>query len=187
MIIKNTKLEQKLKDTQKELEHWKSLLDRFLEQKENIKEKESNVADHITPRTFREDSDSSKYAPRKSIKHVSFAEDLPLPTIVKRDDQDAGEATAKRKNGSILKSTDKKMDFETKETPQKHNVPIKTKEIKILNREGEYEENDTQETQVIQKGTMGNNSSIEENQSEIDISPEKTNSSHKSDPDEGNF
>jgi hypothetical protein len=37
MVIKNTKLEQKLKDTQKELEHCKCLLQAIVSEKENLK------------------------------------------------------------------------------------------------------------------------------------------------------
>ena len=42
MVVKNTKLEQKLKDTQKELEHWKWLLQVYVSEKENLKKQINN-------------------------------------------------------------------------------------------------------------------------------------------------
>ena len=137
MTIKNIKLESKLKEAQKELEHLKSLLQGFISEKENHSKSELSIVSHSTPQTSRGNDDESKLAPRKSIKHVSFAEDRARTSIQSKQDE-SKELESKPQSNSILKPSSKFKEIDYKETPQKHNIPKSTKETKGLSKEGEY-------------------------------------------------
>lgn len=150
MIIKNTKLEQKLKDTQKELEHCKSLLQGFLSEKENFSKEVNSPSLPTTPQSVNEKQVEYVAAPRKSVKHVSFAEDYPRPTLYSHELEENVDKPVNLKGTSILKASKSQDDVQALNKTQAHNVPMKTKEIKVLSRDGSVRQSRDKETAKVE-------------------------------------
>lgn len=136
MILKNTQLEEKLTTTTKELEHCKALLQGFMGEKENL-DKSNTI--QCTPQNSR--GSKTTDAPRKSMKHVSFADEFPRSSLGGNVDEKVDRSMQGKH--SILKTTPKAEDYAS---PQ-HNLPKATKEKKILSRDGSIEKLDSNDDQ----------------------------------------
>ncbi|CAI2375210.1 unnamed protein product [Moneuplotes crassus] len=157
MMIKNIRLEEDLKAKTSELQYCKALLQNLMKDKEN-QDSNENKGVHETPKSARISDAEEKNAPRKSIKHVSFADDFPNSNMNEREEQRVVHKSVNLSRHSCLKASGRRSQQESRHT----NVTFQEKEREVSDYNSEEYHKDS-DVPYIRRSELENlNSSLDE-------------------------